>query len=46
MKKYNPINPTTAQARYESPAVNVMEMEAEGMLCASSEDWDEEILPE
>ena len=44
MKKQ--FNVTPAQARYESPAINVMEMDLEGVLCASSEDWDEEILPE
>lgn len=44
MKKQ--FNVTPAQARYESPAVDVMKMDLEGVLCASSEDWDEEILPE
>ena len=33
MKKQ--FNETTAQARYESPAVDVMEMDLEGVLCAS-----------
>jgi hypothetical protein len=40
------INETPAQARYETPAVDVMEMDLEGVLCASNEDWDEEILPQ
>ena len=31
---------------YETPSMNVIEIAAEGVLCASSEDWYEEILPE
>jgi hypothetical protein len=32
---------------YESPAVNVVEVLSEGVLCASGviEDWEEETLP-
>ena len=44
MKKL--FNETPAQARHETPAVDVMEMDLEGVLCASNEDWDEEILPQ
>lgn len=44
MKKQ--FNVTPAQARYETPAVDVMELDVEGVLCSSSEDWGEEVLPE
>lgn len=42
----NQFNENPAQAGYESPAIDVMEIKAEGVLCASNEDWNEEILPE
>lgn len=42
----NQFNENPAQAGYESPAIDVMEIEAEGVLCASNEDWNEEVLPE
>ena len=44
MKKQ--FNETPALARYETPAVDVMELDVEGVLCSSSEDWGEEVLPE
>ena len=31
---------------YATPKADVLEMSAEGVLCASNEDWDEEILPQ
>lgn len=39
-------NVILAQERYEAPAVDVMELDVEGVLCSSSEDWGEEVLPE
>ena len=40
------INVNAADVRYESPAMKVMEIESEGMLCASgqNEEWNEETL--
>lgn len=44
----NQFNENPAQAGYESPAIDVMEIEAEGVLCASgqNEEWNEGTLPE
>ena len=39
---------TLSEGIYEAPAVNVMELETEGVLCASgqNEEWNEGTLPE
>ena len=37
-----------AEGNYKAPAVSVMELESEGVLCASgtNEEWNEGVLPE
>lgn len=44
--KVNFINGKAADVRYESPAVDEIEIESEGVLCASgqNEEWNEETL--
>ena len=42
------ITQTLVEGLYEAPAVSVMELETEGVLCASgtNEEWNEGVLPE
>lgn len=44
--KVNFINGKAADVRYESPAAEAIEIESEGVLCASgqNEEWNEETL--
>ena len=37
-------NPTLGVSGYESPAVNVVEVISEGVLCASFEEYNEDVL--
>ena len=38
-------NQTLAVGSYESPAVSVVEVISEGVLCSSFEEWQEDELP-
>lgn len=42
------ITQTLREGNYEAPAASVMELETEGVLCASgtNEEWNEGMLPE